>query len=388
MKTVLLTDGLQRKTLAAARSLGKNGVCVFVSEKTAFNTAAFSKHTHKSLVYPDPVKNTEEFAKWLMKTIRHHKIDMLIPMDDCTLAAVMKYRSELDRLCHLPLPPQESYLVACNKAESARFAVQSGIDCPKTVVPDSLDNLHTISSELEYPVVIKPRQSSGSRGIKVINNSRHLTAEYRKTHNSYPFPIIQEYIGNGTRYDVCLLYGKTHEAEAAFVQKEIRHFPLKMGPSTVQESVYLPHLIEKSRNLMKNLKWYGVVEIEYMVDERDGKFKFMEINPRFWNSLQMSILAGVDFPVLLFKHAAEGSSQKVFKYDYGIKCRWSLPGDLLHFLTNRKRFNMDPPLFSGKKHNIYDDIISFDDPLPSAGFFLSCLRYLFSRKMWKIMFFR
>jgi len=40
--------------------------------------------------------------------------------------------------------------------------------------------------------------------------------------------------------------------------------------------------------------------VEFRVDARDGTAKLMEVNPRFWGSLQLSILSGADFPYLLY----------------------------------------------------------------------------------------
>jgi hypothetical protein len=46
---------------------------------------------------------------------------------------------------------------------------------------------------------------------------------------------------------------------------------------------------------------------------------------------------------------------------------------------------MDPPFLAGKKHNTYDDILSRSDPLPTVGFILACLRYIFDIKMWRFL---
>jgi len=82
----------------------------------------------------------------------------------------------------------------------------------------------------------------------------------------------------------------------------------------------------------------------------------------------------------------DGDVEEVFDYRTGIKCRWLFPGDILHFLANSKRFEMQPPFLAGRKYGIHDDILSFDDPFPALGFFMACARYLFDINMWKYMF--
>ncbi|MBU1615921.1 ATP-grasp domain-containing protein [bacterium] len=386
LKSVFLTNGQLRKTLAAARSLGSRGINVTVAEETRFNPAAFSKYCQQSLVCPNARDKPDEFYNWLVKSLKANPSDVLFPMDDDTMDVVMKHRDELQKICYLPLPSTESYAIASDKGKTVELAKEAGIYCPRTVLPENVDNITEVVSYMKYPLIIKPRKSSGSRGICIVTEKDRLKEEYLRVHSKYPYPIVQEYIGTGDRYDVCLLFDEDHRLKASFVQKEIRHFPIDIGPSTVQESVYLPELVKDCLKLMAMLKWIGVVELEFMVDAKDGKMKLMEINPRFWNSLYLSILAGVDFPWLLYKVAIGEDFQGVFEYKRGIRCKWLLPGDLLHFLFNKERFKMNPPLLGGKKHNIKDDIASFDDPMPVLGFVFACLRYLADKKMWETMF--
>lgn len=386
MKQVLLTNGQQRKTLAAARSLGRKGIKPIVAEETRFNPSAFSKYSSRNLVCPSPVKKPEEFFHWLCEAIRQNQVDLLFPMDDDTMEIVMKYRPVLEKLVELPLPSVESYHTAADKGLSVKLAQKAGVPCPSTLFPASLESLENLVSGLQYPIVIKPRKSAGSRGIRVVRNREELLRQYAAVHKEYPFPIVQEYIEQGDRYDVCLLFNKSRQLRASFVQKELRHFPIPMGPSTVQESVDRPDLIEMSVALIEQLDWYGIVELEYMIDVRDGKPKFMEINPRFWNSLYMAMIAGVDFPWLLYQMAVEGDIRPVTGYKTGVLCRWLLPGDLLHFLSSKDRWKMNPPLMNIYKCPVHDDILSRDDPFPTLGFLMACVRYLFDPAMWKLIF--
>lgn len=90
-----------------------------------------------------------------------------------------------------------------------------------------------LTADLPYPLVIKPRKSSGSRGIIKVERPGDLVQAYKQIHALYPFPLIQEFIPTGPRYDVAMLFNKANQVRASFVQKEIRHFPLERGPSTL-----------------------------------------------------------------------------------------------------------------------------------------------------------
>lgn len=385
MKRILLTDGQQRKTLAAARALGRHGLEVLVSEETRFAPALFSKYCCQPLVSPSPLHQPAQFADWLYRTVRRYHVEMLIPMDDASMAAVMERRAQFEQVCCLPLPSAAAYRVAADKAAATQQARLAGLNCPQTINVKSLADLPSVCTQLKYPVLIKPRFSSGSRGIRMVEEPAKLTENYCTVHRQYPWPLIQEYIPQGPRYDVCMLYNRQGLCRTAFVQKEIRHFPLPMGPSTVQESIAAPELVEQAAALLTRLNWYGIAEVEFMQDPRDGQLKFMEINPRFWGSLFLAVQCGVNFPWLLYRLACEEDAETVSNYEIGVQAQW-LMGDLLHFLTNPQRRAMNPPLLAKHGQNLFDDTFSMDDPLPLAGLILACLRYLPDPQMWRRMF--
>lgn len=382
MKKVLLTNALLRMTLAATRSLGKKGLQVFAAEETRLTPAMFSKYCDTRLVCPNPRKEPEKFYQWLKETLINNHCDVLFPMDDDTMGIAVKYQHELRKLCKLLVPSAESYEAALDKSLARKFAREAGLNCPETFTSDEIKDIDMFAGMLKYPVLIKPRISSGSRGIKRVEQQSEFKDKYMLVDSIYPKPYIQQYIPPSAKYGVCLLFNQESKVKAAFVQKLVRQYPLDIGTSVIQESVYYPELIEQSVALMQKIKWQGVAEVEFLVDN-EGKPYFLEINPRFWGCLEMSIIAGVDFPWLLYRLAVEGDIEDVFDYELGMKCRWLLPGDILHFLTNKNRFKMDPPFLAGKRRNVFDDTISIDDPLPTLGFFLACMFYLFNKDMWK-----
>ncbi|NLI92050.1 MAG: ATP-grasp domain-containing protein [Peptococcaceae bacterium] len=392
MTTVLLTDGQQRKTLAAARSLGRQGLTVIVGEDTRWATAAFSKYCRKRIVYPHPRTNPRSFWEKLMEVIEEYHVETLFPMDDEISELVIKQQDQLKSSCHLLLPREEDYRIAADKGLATGLVRKIGVDCPLGIEPETekdLENVSAVDKQWKFPLVIKPRKSSGSRGIVYMTAEREpgeLENVYQEIIRHSPFALVQECIPTGTKYDVCLLYDQSSNLKASFVQKEIRHFPLDKGPSTVQESVWRPDLVEKADAIMKSLHWKGIAEVEFIHDPRDGKDKFMEINPRFWGSLQLAILSGVDFPWLYYRLIMGKSVKTVSLYQLGIKCRWLFPGDILHFLSNKNRWKMDPPFFAGAKKGINDDILSRNDIMPLAGFILAALHYLPDRNMWRQIF--
>ncbi|MBP1961785.1 ATP-grasp domain-containing protein [Paenibacillus aceris] len=389
MSTVLCTNGVTSKALAVTRSLGARGIRVITADKHSWHTSGFSKFSHKSMVYPDPATKKKQFIDWVVNTVKREGVDMLFVMDDDTMEAVIEHRHLLEPLCQLTLPPTEGYRIAVDKGLSARLAKEVGVPCPETVEPFfsseeiTGSQLLGLTGSMHYPLAIKPRKSSGSRGIRFVHNENELLEQYQAVHREYPNPLIQEYIPLGPKYDVCVYYDDSHQMQASFVQREIRNFPADRGPSTVRESVEYPELISYSLALMDKLSWVGVADVEFMIDPRNGKPQFMEINPRFWSSVHLAICSGVDFPWITFQWMNKTASEPVHDYTLGQQGRALLPGDTLHYLTNPNRKAMDPPYWTLQ---VPDDIISRRDPWPTAGFFLSAIRYsLNPRTTWKFL---
>ncbi|UOF92020.1 ATP-grasp domain-containing protein [Fodinisporobacter ferrooxydans] len=378
------------KTLAAVRSLGARNVRTIVSEKIRFHTSGFSRYADHTLVNPDPKESPEQFYSWLCDTVKREDCNVLFPMDDDTMEIAVKHQQELRAFCHVPVPPLASYQIAADKRQTMQYAKKAGVPCPQTVETNfdseyDQDELVRISSELEYPLVIKPRFSSGSRGVRFAYNQDQLLALFPIIHKQYPNPLLQEYIPPGTKYDVGVCYDANHMLKAAFVQRQIRNYPIQRGPSTVHESVNHQKLIDYAAQLMAHLPWYGVADIEFIIDPRNGEPKLLEINPRFWSSLHLSIRCGVDFPWILYQLAMGHEVESILEYRSGILGRALLPGDILHYASNPDRKNMNPPFWT---LGIPDDTLSKNDPMPAVGFFFSALRYSFDIDFWKFLIHR
>ena len=169
--------------------------------------------------------------------------------------------------------------------------------------------------------------------------------------------------------------------KAAFVHKRLREYPVTGGASTLRESVRHDTLRDMGEALLKALNWFGVAMVEFKIDPRDGTPRLMEINPRFWGSLALAIEAGVNFPYLLLKMARGEKFKPVERYETGKKCRWLLPGDLLHFIDNPQRARLQPPFFKFWGADTVYDILSVRDPLPSLARGLTPLTFLYDPDM-------
>ena len=404
---VLVTDGHFRKTLAVVRSLGRKGVHVTVGERTFLNTSFFSKYCSRRIIYPSPKRFPDRFIEFLLTEIKKHPIDCLFPMEEETLLLIAKYRSEISRYTCLLAPDLNKIEFVRDKGNLIRFAESHGIPVPRTYYippipepcevqgfgpesnevqespePHVVQDLTHVIAQIPIPAVIKPRISSGSFGIAYVKKREDLIPLYQSVHARYPYPLIQEYIpdGGGT-FGLSALFDERSNVRAAFVHKKLRMYPVQGGPSTLREGVEHPQIMELGLSLLKSLNWVGIAMVEFKVDPRDGIPKLMEVNPRFWGSLQLAIFSGVDFPYLILKMAKGEKFEPVLHYTVGRRSRWLLFGDILHFFNNPERFHLQPSFWEFFDPNTCYDIISKQDPFPILGAMATFFTFLYDPEM-------
>jgi predicted ATP-grasp superfamily ATP-dependent carboligase len=334
---VLVTDGNQRSTLAFVRALGSSGVGIVVGEASASSLAGKSRYCARRMRYPSPVERPEEFLDFLDRQLRSGQYEMVVPMTDVTLQLVARLRESLDNQVHFPFPGKEQVGSVQDKRQVFQIARQMGIPCPVTYSLDEHRDVNELAQRVQFPVVIKPRFSRYFDGrhlvlgsVRYANDPEALISMYRTMHEQIPCPLVQERIEGEGRGLFLLIWDG--DLKAAFCHRRLREKPPWGGVSVYSESTPLDRaMVEKSFELLKALGWHGVAMVEFKVDGRDGQPKLMEVNGRFWGSLQLAIDAGVNFPVLLYRLAHGENVMPEFDYRVGVRSRWLL-GDLDHLL--------------------------------------------------------
>ena len=114
--------------------------------------------------------------------------------------------------------------------------------------------------------------------------------------------LVQEIIpGDGNhQFSYCAFFreGAVH---SCLVAQRWRQHPHEFGrAATYVESTAQPAIEEFSERFLKAIDYYGLVEIEYKQDPRDGQYKLLDVNARTWGFHSIGLAAGVDFPYFLF----------------------------------------------------------------------------------------
>lgn len=402
--SVLVTDGNQRATLAVVRALGSCGISTIVGEETIPTLAGCSRYCTASLRYPSPREDGQGFQDFLLSEVRSGKYRVLIPMTDVTLQLVSQIREGLSSHVALPIPCHKAITLSLDKRYLLRLADELNIPFPATFMMDENEDLDEAASVVQYPAVIKPRFSRFfDRGVwtegRVLyaRDPADLVAKYRASHAQIPFPLVQNYVeGEGLGVFLCLWNGKL---KCVFCHRRLREKPPWGGPSVYRESIpFDAELVDQSRALLDALGWQGVAMVEFKLDRKDGRAKLMEINGRFWGSLQLALDAGINFPQLLYRLALGEDVPSQLRWKAGVKSRWFL-GDLDHLLirlrhaespdglpaptTSRVRACLDfLKIFEADVHH---EVLRLDDPAPGwfevKSYLRDSTRRLFSRSV-------
>lgn len=351
MEKVLVLDGNERPALAITRSLGKRGIQVVVGSDKEKSLAGVSRYCSERLLYPSPMYNSNEFINTITQEIKKRAITIIYPVTEITTYLILKYRERFGEI-KIPFASFDKFEILTNKISLMKLAEKLNVPIPETHYISNTEDIYVLKDKLKYPVVIKPCRSRilTERGwinasVKYAYSEKELVESVESTYyfKSYPF-LLQQFI-KGEGRGVFALYNHGQPI-VFFAHRRLREKPPSGGVSVLCESIPVdPVLRGYSERILNHVKWHGVAMAEFKVSE-EGLPYLMEINARFWGSLQLAIDAGVDFPWLLYQIETGICLDRINSYRKGVKLRWLL-GDFDNlYLTFKSRTNIIAKIFS------------------------------------------
>jgi len=363
MPKVLVLDANQRSALAIIRSLGRHGLTIVAGDHRAHALGAASKYVTASVRYPNPATCPERFISEITAIAEHLRIDTVVPATDLT---TMLLASQPDQAKFAPLmaPQAASYEALTDKARLIALASELGVAAPVTRIVDSAAAAADAARDIGFPVVLKPARSRYLKGDRVLSTSVQIAASPGALAELLPrqewlgdIPcLIQRFVpGHGA--GIFALYGSSKPI-AWFAHRRIREKPPTGGVSVLCESVPIDPIMQSAAaKLLSAAQWSGVAMVEFRV-AADGTPYLMEVNGRFWGSLQLAIDCGVDFPWLAHCVAQNLPVPEPQPYAVEKRLRWLL-GDLdslLISVRDRQSTARD------KRHSLAAFLRSFADP--------------------------
>jgi predicted ATP-grasp superfamily ATP-dependent carboligase len=312
-------------------------------------------------------------------------------MTDISTHLILKYREEFPRIS-IPFVSFEDFEYISDKYRLCKLSQQIGVPIPRTLFVNPQDDVSRLYPDLVFPVVLKPFRSKIlcgnefiSASVKYANTMPELSDIIKQYvyFKDHPF-VLQEYIA-GHGQGIFSLYDHGRPM-AFFAHKRLREKPPSGGVSVFCESIAVdPELKLISKKILDYFKWHGIAMVEFRISH-DGSPYLMEVNSRFWGSLQLTIDAGVDFPWMLYRIATGDHFDPIDDvYKIGVKSRWLL-GDLDHIYLRLTRDYSNTQFNSSKCGgtlsflNFFDKNTNFEvNRLDDMGPFLLELKRYFLR---------
>lgn len=347
---ILIPDGESLFSLWMINCLSKHkNIRIHVVSKEKWVESRFSWHV-KSFTYFAGSEDEDERINFLSSLILDKKIDVILPSHVPDIRMLSKHRDHFENLgLKIVLSSVESLDIANSKWNLAEFLQKHQFPTPKTFLVDKsdTDNIN------DFPILFKPLSAWNGIGFQLVKTKEELEFLNNSKVNKF---IGQEYV-NGI--DLCVnLICKNGRILAKTIQKGIipnsDKFKPNMGANFINDDA-LSEIIEK---ILAKLSWSGVVNFDVIFDPVRKKYFIIEMNPRFWGSVEASERVGVNFPFLMCLLSLDiDFEQPPYRLEKYISNKGvlKLMKDFILFRNNSIRFNINHSLWYALK-----------DPLPKV----------------------
>jgi len=294
--------------LGIVRSLGRKGVpvCVVDDELSISRYSRYCTH----FVKLSDLRSERAAVDSILEVGKRLGLKgwILYPTREELVAAFSRNRSELSQLFRVPTPEWSAVQWMWDKRNTYRLAQALGIPIPRTCYLDHIDQLAALDG-LTPPFAIKPAIKEhfiyATKAKAWCANDRAELQSLVQKASELVGPgeiMVQEFIpGGGCQQFAYCAFFRNGKAVGKMVAQRRRQHPLQFGrASTYVETVDLPILEELSERFLREIDYYGLVEVEYKLDPRDSQYKLLDVNARTWGYHSLGATAGVDFSYMLY----------------------------------------------------------------------------------------
>jgi predicted ATP-grasp superfamily ATP-dependent carboligase len=322
----LLCDATFHGTLAAVRSLGRGGIPVFVADPGRMTPAAWSRYATRTLRSPR-VSHAARFMEWLVRLGQREGRLVVCPTSDEMALLLSTHRDALANHFALYQPDEGTLMRVLDKKRLLEAAAMAGIDAPETFFPETAAEVARIAREAEGPLLLKPRTQlfleAHGKGSLVPAAAKLDEAfdAYRRDHRYMPpisdrhpeltSPMLQRYHPEAAFgiYSLSGFRSRSGEVLRMLGATKVLQRPRRLGIGLCFESAPVPDDMQaRARRLLDELGYFGVFELEFIHVE--GRHLLIDMNPRFFNQMQLDVSRGLDLPRLAYA-AALGDQDEV-----------------------------------------------------------------------------
>ena len=282
-------------TVGIIRSLGRLGVPVYAAVEDSLTPAAVSRY----LSGYSPWKGFEPGAESLVERLlaigrRLRRPAILVPTDDLAAALVAEHAAALGPCFLFPRPPADLPRRLANKRSLHHLCARMGMPVPRIASPASWEELDDFIARASFPLMLKTVDSlsmaRGARSAVLVRTPAELLALYR----AVAMPdrrnlLLQEYIPAACAED-WVVHGYANPQTGrllTFTGRKLRSYPPFAGPTSLGVSVSNSVLESEARKLLRAIGYAGIFDLDYRLDQRDGRYKLLDFNPRIGANFRM-----------------------------------------------------------------------------------------------------
>ena len=360
--------------LGVIRSLGRERIPLLVADPHRNAPGLHSRYC-KSLIIPDPEIEPEMALDSLMKEGEKLKEKgVLFPSSDAFTIFTSKHRKMLSEHFKMILSPGNMTGELVNKRYQYAEARRVGMPMPATYYPSTLEEAEVIKDDLEYPVIIKPSLSHVflsklNRKAFIANGPKDLLGIFNQQLPPNHPVIVQSFIpGPVTNlYETETYVGQNGKVLAFLVRQKLRQFPEDTGMGTLERTINDPEIVRLGTDFVQSIGFKGIANLEFKMDDRDGKYKLMEINPRYSLQNISATKAGINFPLIQYLDLTEQPLPSI--PDYADDVTWlDASRDILAYRSHKKEVSLKSFIQSWLGADCYA-YHSWDDPIPAIARF-------------------
>jgi D-aspartate ligase len=380
-----LVIGGDYQGLGIVRSLGRRGIpiCILDDERSI---SRYSRYATYGVRVPD-LRSQNTTVKTLLDLAKRLDLKgwVLFPTRDELVAAISHHRAGLSEVFRVPTPCWDTIQWVWNKRNTYRLARELDIPIPETWFPDTLADLDQITTP--FPLALKPGVKEhffyATKAKAWRADTQTQLRELFLRANELPEPreiLIQDLIpGDGKNQFAYCAFFKDGKAVGSMVSRRLRQHPHEFGrASTCVETIDLPILESLAERFLRAINYYGLVEVEFKFDPRDGLYKLLDVNARTWGYHSLGFAAGVDFPFMLYADqiGETAIASRGIPGHLWVRLLTDVPTGILEVSGRRMKLR---DYIDSLRHAQTDAVFSKEDPLPGIVEFL-LLPYLFVKR--------
>lgn len=271
------------------RSLGRLRIPVFAVQRSSFIPSGASSYLAGKFLWRTDGTHGDRFVQGMEaigKMIDRPTI--LVPTDDLSAILIAEHADELASRFIFARPPAALPRTLANKRGLYELCRRLGIACPLTVFPHSREELVDLAAHMQFPVVVKGTEPwllpCGVKSTAIVSGRQDLVDYYDNFARRAPITtlMIQEMIPASTSADWFVhgyCDGRSNPL-AIFTGIKLRSYPARAGSTTLARAVRNDALRQQAIELLSAVGYQGIMDLDYRLDRRDGRYNLLDFNPR------------------------------------------------------------------------------------------------------------